>query len=364
MKRLAFLIIPAIMMASCGGGKPDKAAELAKLKQERADIDVKIKKLEAGKTDSVKKVTPVSVTVVQPIDFHSYVEVQSAIAGDEVVAASARMPATIKSIPVHVGQQVHEGQILATQDASVAEQQIKALEPQLQLQKSLYEKQQNLWAQNIGTEVQLMSAKAQYEALQKQKEALQTQRNMYSIISPINGNLDAVYAKVGDMAAPGMGAFRVVNLNVLKAEANLGENYLGKVHVGDPVTLVLTGINDSIETKLSYVAESVDPASRAFLVQVKLGHNKKLHPNMSCIMKISNYENEHALVVPVSVIQKTSKGDMLYIADGNTAKSVYVTTGRNANGMIEVLTGLNAGDQVITRGYEEMDNGQGITVQQ
>ena len=84
---------------------------------------------------------------------------------------------------------------------------------------------------------------------------------------------------------------------------------------------------------------------------------------MSCIMKILNYENKAALVVPVSVIQKTSQGTILYIADGNKSKAVTVTEGRNANGMVEILSGLNAGDKVITTGYEELDNGQTISVQ-
>ena len=362
MKRLFYLLIPAIVFASCGGEKKSPAEELADLKQKRTEIDLKIKKLEGETKDSVK-ITPVSVSVMTPTDFHAYIEVQSQIGGDEVVTATAKAPGTIKAILAQVGQHVHVGQLLATLDASVAEEQINALQPQLDLQKSLYEKQQKLWAQNIGTEVQLMSAKAQYEALLKQKEAMKAQRDLYNIVSPIDGTIDAVNLKVGDPAAPGVGGFHVINLLKLKAEANLGENYLGKVNQGDAVTLVLPGINDSINTKLSYVAQSVDPSSRAFLVQVKLGNNKKLHPNMSCIMKISNYENPKALVVPVSVIQKTSKGNAIYIVDGNKAKSVPVTVGTNANGMAEILSGLNPGDKVITTGYEDMDNGQQVVIQ-
>jgi membrane fusion protein (multidrug efflux system) len=362
MKRLIYLLIPAIMIASCGEKKQDPAEKLAKLKTERSDIDVQIKKLEGDKKDSVKLI-PVSVTTLQPVDFHAYIEVQAQVGGDEVVTATAKMPGTIRSILAQVGQKVHQGQLLATLDATVAEQQIKALQPQLDLQKTLYEKQQKLWAQNIGTEVQLMSAKAQYEASVKQKEAMIAQRNQYSIVSPISGTIDAVNVKVGDPASPGVGGFHVINLDKLKAEANLGENYLGRVKQGDPVTLVLTGINDSINTHLNYVAQSVDPASRSFMVQVKLVNNKKLHPNMSCMMKISNYQSPHALVVPVSVIQKTSKGTTIYIADGNRAKLVSVTVGVNSNGMVEILSGLNAGDKVITTGYEEVDNGQQIVVQ-
>jgi len=362
MKRLIYLLVPAIILASCGGNKPDKAAELAKLKTERAEIDLKIKTLEATKTDSAK-VTPVSVSIVQPVVFNSYVEVNSQISGDENVLATSRAPGMVNTITVTAGQKVGKGQVLASLDVSTIDQQIETLMPQLTLQKSVYEKQQNLWAQNIGTEVQLMTAKAQYESTQKQIAALETQRGLYRIVSPIAGTVDAVSIKVGDYATPGMNGIRIVSYDKLKAEANLGENYLGKVKQGDPVTIILPDLNDTIRTTLTYVAEAVDPVSRAFTVQVRLGNSSSLHPNMSCIMKISNYKNPHALVVPVSVIQKTSKGEMLYIADGDKAKSVPVTTGRNSNGQVEILSGLNPGDKVITTGYEDMDNGEKISIQ-
>lgn len=362
MKRLSYLLIPVIMLASCGGNKVDKAAELAQLKKERADIDLKIKALEAGKKDSAK-VVPVSVLEIQPTRFNAYIEVHSQITGDENVLASPQAPGTVKSILVQSGQKVGKGQVLATLDAAVVEQQIEAMGPQLTLLKSVYEKQQALWAQNIGTEVQLMSAKAQYEGVQKQISALKAQRDMYRVVSPINGTVDAVNLKVGEAAAPGMTGIRVVSYDKLKAEANLGENYLGKVKQGDPVTLILQDVNDTIKTSLSYVAQAVDPASRAFMVQVRLATNRSIHPNMSCIMKIANYSNAKAIVVPVSVIQKTSKGEMLYIADGNKAKSVQVTTGQNSNGLVEITSGLNPGDKIITVGYEAMEEGQNIAVQ-
>ena len=83
---------------------------------------------------------------------------------------------------------------------------------------------------------------------------------------------------------------------------------------------------------------------------------------MSCRMKIYNYTNENAITVPVSVIQKTAKGEMLYIAENNQAKAVYVTTGQNSNGMVEILSGLKPGDKVITTGYEELNNGTPVAI--
>lgn len=365
MKRSVYLLIATIILASCGGGEGGNPQEqLAKLKKERADLDMKIQKLELeANKNQPQKATPVSVVTVQPGKFSAYIEVQSQVAGDENVTAGPQQPGTVTSILVRPGQRVSKGQTLATLDAAAVEQQIKSADAQLTLAKSLYDKQQKLWAQNIGTEVQLLSSKASYEVAQKQKAALVAQRNMASVISPINGTVDAVDLKIGDVASPGSpNGIRVVNFDKLKVEANLGENYLGKVETGDPVTIILPDIQDTIKTKLSYVAKAVDPVSRAFTVEVRLGSNKNLHPNMSCKMQISNYENNSAIVVPVSLIQKTAEGELLYIAEGNKAKAVMVKTGKISNGNVEILEGLNGGEKVIVEGYEELDNGEGIAI--
>ncbi len=362
MKRIFLLAVPAMILASCRGNAGDPTVQLSALKKQRAELDVKIQKLEAGNKDKTGgKLTAVSVAELQPTVFNGIIEVQAQINGDEIVNATARTMGTVNRVNVQVGQAVRKGQVLASLDNVIADQQIAALEPQIQLTKALYEKQQKLWEQNIGTEVQLMSAKATYENLVKQKAVLQANKDLYNILSPINGTVDMVGLKVGDQSAAGF--IRVVNTSNLKAEANLGENYIGKVKVGDPATLLFPDMNDSVKAKITFVSKAVDPLSRSFTVQIKLGNNNKLHPNMSSILKIANYENPKAIVVPVSVIQKTSEGQMVYIADGNKAKIVNIVTGRNANGMVEVLSGLEAGDKIIIAGYEDLDNGEPIAIQ-
>lgn len=347
MKRSIYLLTAAtLFLASCGGGEAEKKQEA-----------------KADSAAAVRKAIPVSVMEVQPAPFTAYIEIQSQITGDQNVNAIPQAPGAVRSINVQVGQKVGKGQLLASIDAATVDQQIKAMEPNIILTKTLYEKQQSLWEQQIGTEVQLLQAKAAYESATSQKAALVAQRNMYRIVSPISGTVDQINLKIGEMAG-GMNpnGIRVVDLDKMKAEAKLGENYLGKVQKGDDVILVLADINDSILTKVSYVGQSIDPVSRTFTVEVKLGNNKKLRPNMSCKMKIANYKNNSVITVPVSVIQKTSEGEVIYVANGNKAKAVMVSTGQNSNGMVEILSGLEAGEKIIIEGFQELDNGAPISV--
>ena len=124
----------------------------------------------------------------------------------------------------------------------------------------------------------------------------------------------------------------------------------------------MPGEGDTLRTNLNYVASSVDTRSRTFGVEVRLGNNAKLSPNMSCRMMIENYSKGSAFSVPVSVVQKTGKGDRLFVAQGNKAKEVYVQTGKVYNGNVEILSGLNQGDLIITEGYQDLDKDELISV--
>lgn len=367
MKRSVILLFATIILASCSSEEKqsdNKAARLDKLKKERAALDEKISKLEAEvlKNDPGKAI-PVTVLAVKPEKFSTYIEVQAGVSGDENINVTPQAPGVVESINVRSGQHVGKGQVLATLDAAAVEQQIKAQEAQLTLVKQVYEKQQKLWSQNIGSEVQLLTAKANYESTQKQYEALQAQRRMYTITSPISGTVDAVNVKIGDATAPGAMGIRVVSFDKLKVITRLGENYIGKVKQGDNVKLVFSETGDTVTTKLNYVARSVDPVSRSFNVEVWLGNNKNISPNMSCKMQIQSYENNNALVVPISATQKTDEGTIVYVVKGNKAESVKIETGKTSNGMVEITSGLNTGDKVITEGQGEVANGSNVEIE-
>lgn len=371
MKRTFSILMVLIVLASCGnsekspeGKQGNVEAQLDKLKKQRAKLDEKILALENEvRKNSPRKKTPVSIRTIEMGSFKGYIDVQAQVSGDEDVLATPQAPGVVTQVYVKPGQKVSKGQILAMLDAAAISQQIKAADAQYTLAKQLYEKQEKLWKQNIGTEVQLLQAKAQYESATSQRAALVAQKDMYTIKSPISGIVDEVSLKEGDMASPGMAGIRVVGSDKLKVTASLGENYIGKVKEGDPVILVFNENTDSIQSKLTYVAKSVNPVSRAFNVEVKINPDARVRPNMSCKMVIVNYENPNTISVPVPVVQKTADGNIIYIAEGNVAKAVPVRLGRISSGQVEILEGLKAGDKLIIAGFEDLNNGSPLEIQ-
>ncbi|HEY8931191.1 MAG TPA: efflux RND transporter periplasmic adaptor subunit [Mucilaginibacter sp.] len=362
MKKLIY--IPALILLAASCSKPkDKKDELADLKKQQADIAAKISTLqsEIGTTDSAKS-TDVSTVLLKPSNFTNYVQIQGKIDAQDNVVAYPQSPGNITAIYVKVGQHVSRGQVLAQLDNSVLNQNIAQAQTQVDLNKTLYERQKNLWDQKIGTEVQFLQAKTALESSQKQVASLRQQANMYRITSPINGTIDQMDLKLGQVAQPGQTGIRIVNADLLKVKADVPESYAGTVNTGNDVKILIPDANDSLVTKVTFAAKVIDPTSRSFNVEVKLPVRKTLRPNMTAIIQIANYSKPNSIVAPVKAIQKSEGGDYVFVNNNGTAKKVMVKTGNTYGGQTEILSGLKAGDELVTEGATEIEDGDKIKI--
>src|ERR1035437_1684202 len=358
MKKIFSMLVIISLLAACTSS--DKNSQLEKLRKDRDGLNEKISKLEEelSKTDSTKnKAKVVECVTLVPKIFNSYIDVQGKVDADENVSVNAEMGGTVSKINVKVGDEVKKDQVLAELDSKVFAEQVSEVQNSFELAKTMYEKQKNLWEQKIGTEVQFLQSKNQKENLEKRLATLQQQMEMSKIKSPINGVIDAVDIKLGQATMPGLAAIRVVNLCSLKVKAEVSESYLAKVKKGNNVDIILPDMQDTIKAKITYAARVISPMTRTFTVSVNLDCIKEYGPNMIAILKIVDYSNPKAFVVPVSIIQKTGSGDFVFIAENNKAKKVKVKTGKIYSGKTEVVEGLKEGDKLITVAYLDLTDG-------
>jgi|688.fasta_scaffold01835_30 membrane fusion protein (multidrug efflux system) len=375
----ALIISVSALAVSCGSKTDDKngEAELAKLKQEQKELNASIDRLEKAnpQQQSVRKV-PVVVTSMVPSQFRTYIEIQGRVDADQVVNASPENMGVVKEIFVRNGQYVNKGQVLASLKSEALiddeiDKGIAELEQQISFAKLLYDKQKRLWDQEIGTEIQLLSAKNNYDALLKKKASIEVGRKRidiakrsFNIIAPISGVVDAVEIKVGQAVSPGIpNLIRIVNSSKLKVKADIPENYAAQIGSGTDAILFFPDIKDTLVTKISYVAQTINQISRTFEGEINLVNNGRYKPNMIAKVKIVTYANLSAFVLPEGLIQKTGNGDFVYVADANNkAKLIPVTLGRSYNSKVEITSGLNLDDKVITTGFEELNEGDALAV--
>lgn len=363
MKKLIY--IPALLLlAACSNKPKDKKTELADMQKQQAELNTKIAKLqgEVG-TDSTKAVE-VGVVDVKAGAFTNYVQIQGKIDAQDNVIAYPQSPGTITAIYVKPGQHVSKGQVLVQLDNSTQRQTIAQNEATVELNQTLYNRQKNLWDQKIGTEVQFLQAQTTLAASKKALAALREQAAMFRIVSPISGTVDQMDLKLGQVAQPGTSGIRIVNADVLKVKADVPESYAGSVGTGNNVMILVPDAHDSLTTQVTFAAKAIDPTSRSFAVEIKLPVRKTLRPNMTAIIKIADYSKTNAITVPVKAIQRSEEGDYIYVNVNGKAKRTSIKSGITYGGQTEILSGIKAGDQIVTEGAADIEDGDKIKVLQ
>jgi RND family efflux transporter MFP subunit len=374
----SLIISMLFVLAACSGSQQEnkdisaKKAELEKLSKERDALSDKINALEAeilklGGTTAPEKIKLVEVTALATQDFAHYIELQGKITTEQVYYVTPRgMGGQVKQVLVKQGDNVKKGQLLMKLEDGIIQQNIKQVESQLAFAKNIFSRQENLWKEGIGTEVQFLSAKNNVESLEKQLDLVKEQLSTTLVYAEVAGVVDAVTIKVGEtfMGSP-MATITIINPSAMKAVVDVPENYINKVRKGMPVVVNVPDINESFNSSIYLLSETINITSRSFIAESKVPSKSTIKPNQIAIVKILDHEAKNALVVPVETVQTDEKGKYVYVLAQEKGKTVArkraVEIGEFYDALIEVKSGLSAGDQLITKGFQGLYEGQLIS---
>ena len=393
-------ILPALLIlllaASCDPGAKDKNAQindkkvaLAKLqdKKDKTDAEITALQEELSKIDTSVAANEnrklVATAPVQKQDFKHYIDLQGTVDAENSSYISPRgMGGQVKALYVKQGDRVRKGQLLLKMDDAIMRQQYAAvkqqqegIKTQLSFAKNIYQRQKNLWDKGIGTEVQLITAKNNVESLEDQLRSSNEQikisaeqLNTANVYSDVNGVADIVNVRVGEIFQ-GMGAtgpqIKIVNTSSLKAMASIPENYIARVKQGTPVVITIPGLNRSFNSTVSRLSQAIDATQLGFVAEAKLPADAGLKPNQSLVMQLLDYNATNAVVIPVNTVQNDNTSKYVFVmqkeGDRIVAKKKNINIGTVYGNLVEVKTGLNGGEQLITEGFQDLYDGQSVT---
>ena len=358
--------------APTGDSLEDKKALLKSKKDEVRALEQEINDLkeEILVLDPPKEKDPISVEsmVIKPKLFERYVDLQARIEADDVVMASSEIGGRILQLNVKEGQYVKRGQLIAVTDMSTLEKQIAEIETGLSLATTVYDRQKRLWEQEIGSEIQYLEAKTNKESLEKSLETLNSQIAKKNIYSPINGIVDREFLSSGEMASPGLPIVQILNTSKVKVVADVQEEFLSAVRKGDKVDVYFPALDMTIQEGIDLIGRTIDPANRTFKIEMNLDSKKgQLKPNLLAEVKIKDYSQEQAIVIPLQYIQEEVTGDKyVYIADNSNgkkkARKVPIEIGESNTTECIINVGINDGDELITAGSSKISNGDPLNI--
>ncbi len=371
MRKITLAIAFMVFLASCGH-RENKGIEqqIITYQKQVTAINKKIDILQQKLDQQQKKAkinTGFTVSVTSrklvPTEFKHYFSASGEVESVNEAFISPQISGQVVEILVHEGQYVKKGQLLARLETDMIEDNMRELKTSLELATTTYKKQKALWDKHIGSEIQYLQAKTQMESLQNKLAALKTQYNKSLIKSPLAGYVESVDLKEGELATPGMRFIYVVNLDELYVNAQISETYLSSVHQGDRVDLSFPDFPKiKMKTSIYRIGKVINKQSRTVEIQLKIkNRDNKLKPNLLAQLKMLDYSNANAIVVPAYLVREDIQGYYLYSIshekDHLIARKRYVKVGKSSQNQMEILQGLKAGDQIIDKGYNNVVDG-------
>lgn len=377
------LVSTALLLAACGGDAKDpkqqlkkKQEELAALQAQQSDLTVNIAKLQkdiAQLDPKQAQQAKTKLVVINPVavgPFNHFIDLQGAIEAVNIsyVAPRNGMGGYVRQVLVKKGDRVRKGQLVLRLDDALVEKQIAQAQVQLSLAKDIQRRRENLWKESIGTEVELVTARNNVAAAEKGIALLREQQQQSNVYADMSGVVEDVTIRVGEVftGSPMAGFIKLVNTSDLKVKVNVPENYLGKVKQGTPVVVTLPDAGRTINARVTLAGQIIDPSTRSFYVEVKLPQDASLRPNQVANLQIQDYSASKATTVPVNTLQTDDKGKFVMVAvqEGNklVARKRPVTIGQLYGDRLEILQGVTMGEQLIVEGYQDVYDGQLVSV--
>ncbi len=377
MKKL-FVIVIIAALVSCGSkqeGNQDLAGKKAALENLTKQRDALNNQINAMQTEInqlsggtvAEKMKLVEATALATQDFSHYIELQGKVSTENVSYVTPRgMGGQVKQIYVKQGDVVKKGQLLMKLEDGIVQQNIKQVESQLAFAKNIFSRQENLWKEGIGTEVQFLSAKNNVESLEKQLGLVKEQLSTTLVTAEVSGVIETVGIKVGEtFVGNPMATIIIVNPGNLKAVVDVPENYISKVKRGMQAIITIPDLNESFNSQISVVSETINITSRSFVAESKLPSKSNIKPNQVALIKLLDHQAKNAIVVPVETVQTDEKGKYVYVMVEEKGKKIArkrsINIGEFYDELIEVKSGLAVNDQLITKGFQGLYEGQLLT---
>lgn len=374
MKKISLIILTSLFMFSCGNNDKNqsieslvKAKNIKALQEKKILLQAEMIKIEEGLASlNVKKEEAlVIIQTVKDTLFNHYIDIQGNVDTKENILVQPQFNGTLTSLTVKTGQSVSKGQLLGRVDDAGMSQQLASIENQYALAKTTFERQKNLWDKKIGSEIQFLQAQTQMISAQKSVAQMREQVAKTVIRAPFSGTIDEIFVEKGQVVAPSpQGLMRIVNLGNMFVSTSVPETYIGKLKVGTEVDVFLTSLGKTYKGKVRQIGNFINPNNRSFGIEVSVPNPENLlRPNQVAKLKIIDYVNKNAIVVPTGVIQEDGqKNKFVYtVVKSNgktgTAKKVLVNVGQSSDNVTEILSGLNAEDIIVTEGVNSISDG-------
>jgi membrane fusion protein (multidrug efflux system) len=331
----------------------------------------------------------VSATIVEPMKWTP---------GIEAIDLTVETSGIIKDVLFTANQRVEQGDVLVQLDDVVQQADLAAGLTQAALDKTAYDRALELQKRGVGTDVNVESAKAAAEASASQVAKFQAVLEQKQLTAPFAGTMGIPRIDDGQYIAPGTIVATLQDLETMRVDFSIPEQQLELVEIGQTVRLGVSAADMPFSGSIIGIEPKVDPVSRLVSIRAEVVKPEgRLSPGQFVQVRVQLPEEDGVLALPQTAVVTSLYGDYVFVVrpaedmagevqaaqpahDGAAPAAeapaenqesaepalvvdqVFVTTGRRSQGLVEVLKGIEPGDQVVTAGQNRLSNGAPVKV--
>lgn len=313
--------------------------------------------------NAAPRIIPVSGIVLKPQIFKDNISISGSLEPDEQIEIRSEIPGLVESINFKEGSKVSEGQVLV---------RVNDIELRAQLSKALTAKKlasENERRAKLLLEKQAISqeeydiASADFQSANAEAELIAAQLSKTVLKAPFSGTIGLRSISKGTYVTPTTVIAKLVNTEDLKITFSVPEKYAPQVHVGTVLNFTSSDSDELYEATIYAIDPEIEVSTRTLRVRAIMDNReKKLYPGGFANVILPLETINDALLVPSESLIPVQNGKRVFISQNGKAKEVDVQTGSRTGSSVRVVSGLKAGDTVITYGVMAVQDGSPIDV--
>jgi len=280
-------------------------------------------------------------------DIPVYYTTSGTVTSDHRVSISTRLSGYIRDIAVREGDKVKSGQVLLHIDSVHAKQALIQASADLANAKAEMNRYASLLKEGAVTSQQMDKVALRYKVAQSQVKQAKNQLSYAKVLSPVSGVVVEKRMSQGDLASPGMPILTLEDPSSLLVETYVSEQYIGQIHEGNKVSIEITALKQRLEGVVRQVVQAADPVSHQFLVKISLPVSANIHPGMYAQTSFHTGDRKGLLLPRDAIFSQAGMQAVYVVDDAGITHYRLVRIGRDVHGMLEVLSGLHAGDRIV-----------------
>lgn len=285
---------------------------------------------------------------------------------EETSGSSLSFPTmgTISGITVHEGQKVNSGQLIARLDETTLQSAYSTAEAMLAQAQDAYQRMKQLHDNNSLPEIQWVEVQSKLRQAQSAEEIARKNLADSKLYAPFSGVISIKSVDNGQNVMPGQEVVKLVKIDNVKVRVPIPENEISNISIGDGVEIIVPALDNRTFTG-TIVEKGIAANSITRTYDVKAVVNNadgELMPGMLCTLYLDNGRESRSIVIPSNVVQlDDNNNSIVWVNKGGKAEKRRVTTGLLSDKGVQILSGLNVGDELIIEGYQKVSDNMSVT---